>query len=171
MSDETLQQLARALQDVMAMGQKASGSPISPSNLYGKTGLFGRCDGPSTLVNAMVGPYGVESILDWVGNNTENEFVDTIKGISEEGSEQSAVCGDCVKVCPVDAIIVTAAPPQIPAPLVDQLKDGGRMIVPVGTWFQELVLLTKEKGKVEKKTLIPVRFVPMTGKIQKIKEK
>lgn len=68
---------------------------------------------------------------------------------------------------PYDAVIVTAAPPRIPEPLVDQLKDGGRMIVPVGTYFQELVLLTKENGKIMKKQLIPVRFVPMTGEVQK----
>jgi protein-L-isoaspartate(D-aspartate) O-methyltransferase len=72
---------------------------------------------------------------------------------------------------PFDAIIVTAAPPSIPEPLIEQLKDGGRMIVPVGTWFQELVLVTKMKGRVEKKQLIPVRFVPMTGEIQNKKEK
>ncbi len=67
---------------------------------------------------------------------------------------------------PFDAIIITAAPPRIPESLIEQLKDGGRMIVPVGTYFQELVLLTKKDGKVSKKQLIPVRFVPMTGKIQ-----
>ncbi|MFH1941398.1 MAG: protein-L-isoaspartate(D-aspartate) O-methyltransferase [bacterium] len=72
---------------------------------------------------------------------------------------------------PFDAIIVTAAPPSIPQPLIDQLKDGGRMVVPVGTWFQELVLVTKMKGRVEKKRLIPVWFVPMTGEIQNKKEK
>jgi protein-L-isoaspartate O-methyltransferase len=45
------------------------------------------------------------------------------------------------------------------------------MIIPVGTWFQDLILITKRKGKVEKERLIPVRFVPMTGKIQKKDEK
>ncbi len=68
---------------------------------------------------------------------------------------------------PFDAIMVTAAPPRIPEPLIEQLNEGGRMIVPVGTYFQELVLLTKEKGEISKKQLIPVRFVPMTGEIQK----
>ena len=62
---------------------------------------------------------------------------------------------------PFDAIIVTAAPPKIPEKLVRELKKGGRMIVPVGSFFQELVLITKEEGKVEKKKLLPVRFVPM----------
>ncbi|MBN2030074.1 protein-L-isoaspartate(D-aspartate) O-methyltransferase [bacterium] len=80
-------------------------------------------------------------------------------------------CGDGYQgwpeKAPFDAIIVTAAPPRIPEPLVEQLKEGGRMIIPVGTYFQELVLLTKKDGEISKKQLIPVRFVPMTGEIQK----
>jgi protein-L-isoaspartate(D-aspartate) O-methyltransferase len=68
---------------------------------------------------------------------------------------------------PYDAVIITAAPPRIPEPLIDQLKDGGKLIAPVGDYFQELVLITKDKEKIRKKSLIPVRFVPMTGKIQK----
>ena len=75
------------------------------------------------------------------------------------------------EAAPFDAVIVTAAPPHIPQPLIDQLKEGGRMIVPVGTWYQELVLITKKKGKVEKTRLIPVRFVPMTGEVQKEEKK
>ena len=67
---------------------------------------------------------------------------------------------------PFDAIIVTAAPPEIPKPLVQQLKDGGKMVLPVGENFQELVLITKKGGKVYRQDLIPVRFVPMTGEAQ-----
>jgi protein-L-isoaspartate(D-aspartate) O-methyltransferase len=68
------------------------------------------------------------------------------------------------KEAPFDAIIVTAAPPEIPQKLVEQLKEGGRMIVPVGEDFQQLELLLKKKGgEIEKKKLLPVRFVPMTG--------
>jgi protein-L-isoaspartate(D-aspartate) O-methyltransferase len=69
---------------------------------------------------------------------------------------------------PFDAIIVTAAPGKIPEPLIDQLKPGGRMIIPVGNLSQELILLTKSAdGKVEKKSVLPVRFVPMTGESKK----
>ena len=65
---------------------------------------------------------------------------------------------------PFDGIIVTAAPNHIPQPLIDQLKPGGRLIIPVGEWFQELMLITKGKdGKIKKESIIPVRFVPMTG--------
>ena len=74
-------------------------------------------------------------------------------------------CGDGYKGWPehvsFDAIIVTAAPPKIPKELVKELKEGGRMILPVGSFSQELVLITKGKNRVKKKKLIPVRFVPM----------
>jgi len=68
---------------------------------------------------------------------------------------------------PFDAIILTAAPPKIPQPLIDQLKVGGRMVVPVGSFVQDLMLLTKTARGVEKRTVAPVRFVPMTGEVQR----
>jgi protein-L-isoaspartate(D-aspartate) O-methyltransferase len=65
---------------------------------------------------------------------------------------------------PFDAIIVTCAPERVPQPLVDQLRDGGRMMVPVGGGFdQELVLLEKRGSSVRQRAVLPVRFVPMTG--------
>jgi protein-L-isoaspartate(D-aspartate) O-methyltransferase len=66
-------------------------------------------------------------------------------------------------VAPFDAIIVTAAPDHIPKPLIDQLKEGGRMVVPVGTYTQELKKIIKRYGKTETTDIIPVIFVPMTG--------
>mgnify|MGYP003869409261 CR=1 FL=1 len=66
---------------------------------------------------------------------------------------------------PFDAIIVTCAPEKVPEPLVRQLKDGGRMIIPVGPLHaQELYLLVKEKNSVRQQAVLPVRFVPMTRK-------
>jgi len=63
---------------------------------------------------------------------------------------------------PFDAIIVTCAPTQVPKPLEAQLIEGGRMIIPVGQpSAQELVLLIKQNGKLIRKSVIPVRFVPM----------
>jgi protein-L-isoaspartate(D-aspartate) O-methyltransferase len=67
------------------------------------------------------------------------------------------------EVAPFDAIIVTAAPDHIPKPLIDQLKEGGRMVVPVGTYTQELKKIIKRYGKTETTDIIPVIFVPMTG--------
>ena len=66
------------------------------------------------------------------------------------------------EAAPFDAIIVTAAADTIPPPLLDQLKDGGRMIIPVGpeSGAQNLVLVTKHGGRIETRPLIPVRFVP-----------
>lgn len=65
---------------------------------------------------------------------------------------------------PYDAIIVTAAAEFIPPPLIDQLKDGGRMIIPVGSPFmtQTLMLVEKSGGKTKTKNLFPVKFVPFT---------
>jgi protein-L-isoaspartate(D-aspartate) O-methyltransferase len=69
---------------------------------------------------------------------------------------------------PFDAIIVTCAPENVPPPLVAQLKDGGRMIIPVGArGFQQLVLLRKEGERLETRAVLPVRFVPMTGKAER----
>jgi protein-L-isoaspartate(D-aspartate) O-methyltransferase len=67
---------------------------------------------------------------------------------------------------PFDAIIVTAAPPTIPPPLLEQLKVGGRMILPVGKYVQELVVVDKNEQGHTMDSVLPVRFVPMTGKIQ-----
>lgn len=62
---------------------------------------------------------------------------------------------------PFDAVLVTAAPAKIPSGLQDQLKLGGRMIIPLGSTFQDLVLITRTGQKYKKKKLIPVRFVPL----------
>ena len=69
---------------------------------------------------------------------------------------------------PFDAIIVTAAPDHVPQPLVDQLKEGGRMIIPVGQRFaQELYLLEKKNARLQQSAVLPVRFVPMAGEAEK----
>ncbi len=68
---------------------------------------------------------------------------------------------------PFDAILVTAAPPIIPEPLKDQLAIGGRLVIPVGEMFQYLLVLERTQTGFSEKRSIPVRFVPMTGEIQK----
>lgn len=66
-----------------------------------------------------------------------------------------------IESAPFDAIMVTAAPNKVPEILQKQLKINGRMVIPVGATFQELVLITREKKKYKSKKLLPVRFVPL----------
>ncbi|MDP7585410.1 MAG: protein-L-isoaspartate(D-aspartate) O-methyltransferase [Verrucomicrobiota bacterium] len=70
------------------------------------------------------------------------------------------------EAAPFDKIIVTAASPKVPQPLLDQLKPGGRMIIPVGRWNQELLLIRHTPDGYQREHVFPVRFVPMTGAIQ-----
>ena len=69
---------------------------------------------------------------------------------------------------PFDGIIVTCAPDQVPQPLIEQLNDGGRLIIPIGEiGDQQLVLLRKRGQRLEQTAVLPVRFVPMTGEAQR----
>ena len=65
---------------------------------------------------------------------------------------------------PFDAIVVTAAPDEVPQTLVNQLALRGKMVIPVGSTFQEMVIITRDESGVVERRTIPVRFVPMTGK-------
>jgi protein-L-isoaspartate(D-aspartate) O-methyltransferase len=73
------------------------------------------------------------------------------------------------EVAPFDAIIVTCAPDKVPQPLTQQLKEGGRMIIPVGSGImdQQLYLLEKKNGELAQRAILPVRFVPMAGEAAK----
>ena len=65
-------------------------------------------------------------------------------------------------------MIVTCSPENVPQPLIDQLKEGGRMIVPLGERYQQtLYLFKKEDGKLVSEALLPTLFVPMTGRAQR----
>ena len=68
---------------------------------------------------------------------------------------------------PFDAIVVTAAPPSVPEPLKQQLAIGGRLVIPVGKYRQSLRVITRTKDGFEESSVLPVRFVPMTGEAQK----
>lgn len=70
------------------------------------------------------------------------------------------------EAAPLDCIVVTAAPDHIPQPLVEQLKTGGRMVIPVGDYYQELEVITKTNSGIQREKVIPVRFVPMTGEAE-----
>jgi protein-L-isoaspartate(D-aspartate) O-methyltransferase len=69
-------------------------------------------------------------------------------------------------MAPFDAILVTAAPDTVPPPLLEQLKVGGNLVIPVGVGDQQLVRWTRTASGFERETLLPVRFVPMTGQAQ-----
>jgi protein-L-isoaspartate(D-aspartate) O-methyltransferase len=71
------------------------------------------------------------------------------------------------EAAPFDGIMVTAAAPRIPEPLKEQLKDGGRLVIPVGDELQELVIVTRRGAAYEERRVLPVRFVPMTGKVRR----
>src|SRR5574341_1357300 len=103
--------------------------------------------------------------------------IEIIEGLGKEAQKRLKVLGyDNVEVmigdgykgwpehAPFDAIIVTAAAEHIPRPLIDQLKPGGRMVIPVGGVYavQDLMLITKDaSSKIVKEAIIPVRFVPL----------
>jgi protein-L-isoaspartate(D-aspartate) O-methyltransferase len=72
------------------------------------------------------------------------------------------------EAAPFDAVIVTCSPTEVPKPLVEQLKEGGRMIIPVGSaGDQSLYILEKKHGKVEQRAVMRVAFVPMTGEAER----
>jgi protein-L-isoaspartate(D-aspartate) O-methyltransferase len=91
-----------------------------------------------------------KSILEQQYNHVHVKLADGYYGWEEHG--------------PFDAIVVTAAAEFIPPPLVSQLKEGGRMIIPVGSPFQiqQLMLVEKKGGDITTRSLMPVRFVPFT---------
>ena len=68
---------------------------------------------------------------------------------------------------PFAAIIVTAAPERIPEPLQQQLAVGGRLVIPVGSFYQQLKVITREAQGLSERNVIPVRFVPMTGEVER----
>ncbi len=70
------------------------------------------------------------------------------------------------EAAPFDAIMLTAAAPRVPEPLKQQLKDGGRLVLPVGDEWQELVVVVRRGDRFDERQVLPVRFVPMTGKVR-----
>jgi protein-L-isoaspartate(D-aspartate) O-methyltransferase len=71
---------------------------------------------------------------------------------------------------PFEAVIVTCAPEHVPRPLIDQTREGGRVIIPVGAAGSQLLyLLEKKAGRLQQRAVLPVRFVPMTGSAQEQK--
>jgi len=67
---------------------------------------------------------------------------------------------------PFDAILLSVGTPEVPPLLIQQLRVGGKMVLPLGGFFQDLLVITKAKDGIEKRTIIPVRLSPMTAKAQ-----
>jgi len=91
--------------------------------------------------------------------------------LAELGYDNAHVrCGDGYGGWPEEApfagIIVTAAPERIPDPLLEQLAVGSRMVIPLGDFYQQLMVIRRTDDGVEERSVIPVRFVPMTGEIE-----
>jgi protein-L-isoaspartate(D-aspartate) O-methyltransferase len=107
--------------------------------------------------------YSIE-IIPELAERADSTFI-------ELGYKVAVRCGDGYRGwpehAPFDAIIVTAAPEQIPQPLIDQLAENGRLVIPVGAYYQELKLIRKIKGQIIQTNIAPVRFVPMTGEAEK----
>ena len=75
--------------------------------------------------------------------------------------------GGWEEVAPFAGIIVTAAPERVPEPLLEQLAVGGHLVIPVGAFYQQLKVFTRTPQGIEERDVIPVRFVPMTGEIER----
>jgi len=102
----------------------------------------------------------VRELAEFAAHNLERQGYDAVQVRAGDGYR------GWPDEAPFDGIIVTAAPDHIPEPLIEQLAEGGRLVIPVGDFYQELVVITKEDGKVRRKASIPVRFVPMTGEAE-----
>ncbi len=120
--------------------------------------------------------YQAAVLAEIVGEVYSIEIIEPLARRAEKTLKRLGYDGVVVKVgdgyrgwpehAPFDAIIVTAAPDHIPQPLIEQLKVGGRMVIPVGKWGQELTLITKDEDGVTIEKDLPVIFVPMTGEAQ-----
>ncbi|MFP4655597.1 MAG: protein-L-isoaspartate O-methyltransferase [Methanohalobium sp.] len=120
----------------------------------------------AAVISEIVGESGhvysiecIKELVDFSRNNLENTGYNNVTVIHGDGSE------GCPEHAPYERILVTAGAPDIPDSLIDQLKSGGIMVIPVGLYFQELYLIKKElDGSISKNDKGGVMFVPLTGK-------
>lgn len=125
----------------------------------------------------MVGPeghaVGVEHIPELVAQSVENIKRSAASALLDRGSLSIHVADGRLgwpELAPYDAIHVGAAAPEIPKPLVDQLKPGGRMVIPVGKFLQDLEVVDKKlDGSVSVHTVTSVRYVPLTSREEQLK--
>jgi len=101
----------------------------------------------------------IEELAEFAKSNLKKLGIKNVEVFEKDGSE------GLKEKAPFDRIIVTAACPDIPKPLIEQLKDGGMMVIPVGNlYLQDMFVVKKFKGKIEKKSIGSFMFVPLVGK-------
>jgi protein-L-isoaspartate(D-aspartate) O-methyltransferase len=101
----------------------------------------------------------IEELAEFAKKNLKKLGIKNVEVVEKDGSE------GLKEKAPFDRIIVTAACPDIPKTLIDQLKDGGMMVIPVGNlYLQDMLVVKKMKGKIEKKSIGSFMFVPLVGK-------
>lgn len=120
----------------------------------------------AALIAKIIGPTGkvitteiIPELAEWAAKNLAREGIKNVEVIHYDGSQ------GYVKEAPYSKIIVTAASPRIPDPLVEQLKEGGIIVIPVGgAYVQQMLKVRKVKGQLDIQDLGSFMFVPLTGK-------
>lgn len=138
-----------------------------------------RLDGDEKVLEIGTGSGYQAAVLAEIVGATNVYTIEIIRSLSEQAQRDLERTGYGEVHCkvgdgyagwpehaPFDAVIVTAAPPSMPRPLLDQLAPGGRLVAPVGRGYQELQVLTRTEDGFRTERSIPVRFVPMTGEAQ-----
>lgn len=154
------------------------GQTISQPYIVGLMTELARLTADSRVLEVGTGSGYQAAVLSVIAKDVYS--IEILEGLGTQANDRLARLGyDNVHVrigdgykgwpeaAPFDAILVTAAPDHIPQPLVDQLKVGGRLVIPVGDFYQELELITKTETGIKREKIIPVRFVPMTGEAEK----
>ena len=120
----------------------------------------------ASILSYLVGEKGfvysieiIEELAEFAKKNLKKLGIKNVEVVEKDGSE------GLKEKAPFDRIIVTAACPDIPKTLIDQLRDGGIMVIPVGNlYLQDMLVVKKMKGKIEKKSIGSFMFVPLVGK-------
>jgi protein-L-isoaspartate(D-aspartate) O-methyltransferase len=115
----------------------------------------------SRLVGNLGHVYSIEryqTLVENAKNNIEKSKIENVTIIKGDGSE------GLEKYAPYDRIYVTCAAPDIPQPLINQLKENGKLMIPVGRMLSQLILIEKFEGKIKRKNLGGCAFVPLVGK-------
>jgi len=153
-NDQTISQpyVVALMTELLGLNRESKVLEIGTGSGYQAAVLAELCDSVSSIEIICNLAEQADSVLMALGYNVDIKCGNGYRGWPEKA--------------PFDAIIVTAAPDEIPEQLIDQLADGGRLVIPVGRYSQSLKLILKTENKVTGTDIIPVRFVPMTGEAE-----